>query len=258
MPLRAFLLALLSLAASAPALAQISTDRPGLGFSAAVVPRGTFQVEAGTPQATRLDGPEVAGFSGSLTTFSFPVALRYGITRTLELRAATSVYDVTRAAVDTPVGGGSDSEGNAGFDVVEIGAKVQLATNGPTVALIPSISIPTTEAGRVAGAARAVAGWTLTDRLGLTTVLGATVTDGEPDTQVAAEAVAVVSAALADAVSAYAEVGAYPQDGSTPVLAGGGLLLRLSPDVQLDASFDAGLTDSAPDLLFGAGLSFRL
>ena len=260
MPLRLSLLALalLALAASAPASAQISTDRPGLGFASVVVPRGTFQVEVGLPDAARVDGPQVGRVTSTLTTFSFPVALRYGLTETIEFRAATSLYDVTRLSVDAPSGSGSDSDGDAGLDVVEVGAKVQLATNGPTVALIPSLLIPTTEAGDLSVAVRAVAGWTLTDRLGLTTVLGATVADRDPDTQVAAEAVVGVSAALADAVSAYAEVGAYPQDGGTPVLAGGGVLLLVSPDIQLDASFNVGLTDEAPDLLFGAGFSFRL
>lgn len=258
LPLLVLLVLAASVSAWTPASAQISTDRPGLGFSPVVVPRGTFQVEAGLPQATRVNGPEIAGASGNLTVFSFPLALRYGITERVEIRAATSLYDVARISIDTPTGGDSDSDGTVGFDTIELGAKVQLATSGPTVALIPSVLIPTTEAANLAVAARAVAGWALTDRLGLTTVLGAVVADGEPDAQLAGEVVAVLGASLADAVSAYAELGAYPQDGSTPVLAGGGILFLVSPDIQLDASFDIGLNDDAPDLLFGAGLSFRL
>ena len=251
------LLVLAACAVALPAQAQISTDRPGLGFSPSVVPRGAVQVEAGLPQATRVEGPEVAGARATFTSYAFPVALRYGLTEAVELRASTSVYDVARVSVDTPLGGGSESEGNAGFDLVELGAKIQLATNGPVVALIPSVQVPTTEAGSLSAAFRTVAGWAIADRLDLTTTLGATVTDGDPDVSVAGEAAAVLTASLADAVSAYGEVGAFPADGGTPVLAGGGVLVLLSPDVQLDASFDVGLTAEAPDLLFGAGLSFR-
>ena len=255
------LLALLPAAAlaglTAPASAQISTDRPGLGFSASVVDRGTFQVEAGLPQATRRD-VSAGRFEGSLTVFSFPVQLRYGVTETIEARLGTpSAYDVTRLSIDTPVSDGSDSDGDAGLDVVEVGAKIQLATNGPVVSLIPSLLIPTTEAGDLAGTFRAVAGWALSERFGLTTVLGAVVTDADPDTQVTGEAVAVVSTSLADALSAYAEVGAFPSDDATPLLAGGGLTFLVTPDVQLDASFDVGLNDDAPDLIFGAGASVR-
>ncbi len=249
---------LLALLAAASASAQISTDRPGLGFSPLVVPQGTFQVEAGTPQATRFNAPEASGVSGSLTVYSFPVALRYGLTETIELRAGTpSVYDIVSVSIDTPAGNDSDSDRNAGLDVVEVGAKIQLATNGPTVALIPSVLIPTIEGGDLAAVARVVAGFALTERVGLTAVLGGSVTDAEPDARVVAEAVAVIGTALSDAFSVYGEVGAFPQDGGTPVLAGGGLLFLVSPDVQLDASFNVGLTDEAADLLFGAGLSFR-
>ena len=257
MPLRLALL-VLAVVAALPVQAQISTDRPGLGFSPTVVPRGAFQVEAGLPQATRVDAPEVGGVGASFTSYRVPVALRYGLTEGVELRAATSVYDVSRVSVETPAGSASESQGNAGFDVVELGAKVQLATNGPVVALIPSVQVPTTGAGSVSAAFRTVAGWTLSERLGLTTVLGATVVDADPDVLVVGEAVAVLAASLADAVSAYGEVGAFPQESATPVLAGGGVLVLVSPDVQLDASFGVGVTDEAPDLLFGAGLSFRL
>ena len=248
----------LALLAAASASAQISTDRPGLGFSPLVVTQGTLQVEAGVPKAARLNGPEVRGVSSSLTVYSFPVALRYGLTETVELRAGTpSLYDVVSVSIDTPAGSDGDSEGDAGLDVVEVGAKIQLATNGPTVAVIPSVLVPTTEAGDLAAVARVVAGFALTERVGLTAVLGGSVTDAEPDTRVVAEAVAVIGTALSDALSIYGEVGAFPQDGATPVLAGGGLLFLASPDVQLDASFDVGLTDEAADLLFGAGISFR-
>ena len=237
---------------AAPASGQITTDRPGFGFSPSVVDRGTFQVEAGLPQATRADR-SLAGRDATLTVYSFPIQLRYGVTDAVEFRLGSSVYDVVRLSVD----GDGDSDGNAGLDVVEVGAKIQLATNGPTVAIIPSVLVPTTEAGDLAGTFRAVAGWALSDQFSLTTVLGALVTDADPDAQVTGEAVAVVGTALTSALSAYAEVDAFPGDNATPVLAGGGLTVLVSPDVQLDASFDLGLNDDAPDLLFGAGASVR-
>ena len=263
MALRLPALALLVLAASGPASAQISTDRPGLGYSPSVVPRGAVQVEAGLPQAARerdevralaVAGPTVV----TVSAYSFPVLLRYGLSDAVELRLGSSAYDVVDVAVDPPVDGADRTEGSAGLDLIEVGAKVQLATNGPVVAVLPSVRVPTVEYLDWGLDARTVAGWTLTDRLGLTTVLGASYTDDDPDGRLSAEAVASVGLSLADAVSVYGEVAAYPQRGATPVLAGGGLLVLVSPRVQLDASFDLGVTDRAPDLLFGAGASVRL
>ena len=38
---------------------------------------------------------------------------------------------------------------------------------------------------------------------------------------------------------------------------GGGFKYLVNPDLQLDASFDRGLTDESPDWMFGLGLSAR-
>ena len=241
------LLPLVLLAASASA--QISTDRPGLAFSPSVVDRGVFQVEAGLPQATQVDVENAMP-----SQYSFPVQLRYGLTDAVELRLSTSVYDVRRVSTG---GQGSDLDGDVGFGVIELGSKVQLATNGPRVAVLTSVSVPTQESSGLGVAARALAGWTLSNRLGLTTVLGASVADSDPDATVTGEAVALVSAALSEAASVYAEAAAFPGENATPVFAGAGALLRVTPDVQLDVSFDAGLNNDAPDLLFGFGASVR-
>jgi hypothetical protein len=244
------LLFLAALSAAPLALAQISTDRPGLGFNPSVVDQGTFQIEAGLPQASRSSGL-IGPVDATFANYGFPVLLRYGLTPQVELRLGSSVYDI--ASVSSDAAGADGSESSPGLDVIEAGAKIQLVTNGPVVSILPSVLIPTTDAGDLAGAFRTVAGWTLTPQFGLTTVLGAVVSDAD----VTAEAIAVVGTALTDAVSAYAEVGTFPGDDATPILAGGGVALLVTPDLQLDASFDFGLNDDAPDLLFGAGASIR-
>ena len=243
--MRLFPLALVTLV-SVSASAQIATDRPGLGFSPAVVDRGVVQVETGLPQAT--------ASGGVVQALSLPVALRYGLTDAVELRLGTSVYDLARRPAD----GGFTLDGGGGFDVLEVGAKVQLVPDDVPLALIASVFVPTTDGGDLEGAVRSVAGFALTDRLSLTAVLGATVSDAEPDLEVAAEAIGVLAASLAGPVSAYVEAGAFPDGDATPILAGAGLLVLVSPDVQLDASFDVGLTESADDVLFGVGASVRL
>ena len=249
-----FVLVLLALVLAVPAAAQIQTDRPSFAMNPYVVQRGTFQVEAGVPQALR-QRTSVATFDLTQTVYTFSVLARYGVTETIEARVSTSIYDLyslSEDATDT-----SESDGNAGFDVITVGAKVQLATNGPIIAVLPSVSIPTTEAGSVSGGASVIAGWDLTDALDLTTTLGATLTDTDPDVNVTGIAAAAVGGGLTETVGAFIELAAFPSDNVTPIYGGGGLKVLLSPNFQIDGSVDVGLNDEAVDLLFGAGLSAR-
>ena len=154
MPLRPALLAALALAAGA-ASAQISTDRPGFGFSPATVGAGVFQVEAGTPQGTLNSGADA---------YSVPVALRYGLTPTVEVRVSASVLDAVG-------GGGADLDADVGFRSVTAGAKVSVPAGDVDLAVIPEAVIPTEGGGDVVFQVNVPAGFALGD-LGLTLVPG--------------------------------------------------------------------------------------
>jgi hypothetical protein len=223
--------------AAVPAAAQISTDRPGLGFNPATVGARAFQVEAGLPQATLASGGDA---------YSVPVALRYGLTPSIELRASTSVFD----AVDT----GESSSSEVGFAAVTAGAKLAVPAGSVPISVIPEVVIPT-EGGDLVFQLNAPAGFAV-GTYGLTLVPGL-VTGGGTTTL---NAVAVLGRSFGPALSGYAEVGAFPLlegEGDAPVLAGGGVAVLLNEDTQLDAFFDAGLTDAAPDLVIGVGFSYR-
>lgn len=233
-------LALLSLAALAAtaASAQISTDRPGLAYSASTVGARVFQIEAGTPQAT---------LTGTADAYQIPVALRYGLTPTIEARISTSVFDV--------LNGGMDTDSDIGFQTVTVGAKVAVPVSGFSLALIPEALVPARADGDVAFQLNAPASFAAGD-FGVTLVPGLAVGNGSTTLN----AVGLVSRAFGT-LSAYAEVGAFPNlrsGGATPVLAGGGVAALLNADTQVDAFFDAGLNDAAPDLVVGIGISFRL
>ena len=67
----------------------IATDRPGLALSPITVPRAALQFEIGLPQIALADGGSVEA-----TTISVPVlALRYGISEWIEIRAASPLYN---------------------------------------------------------------------------------------------------------------------------------------------------------------------
>ena len=238
MLLRPALLTALALVAGS-ASAQISTDRPGFGFSPLTVGAGVFQVEAGTPQGTLNSGADA---------YSVPVALRYGLTPAFEVRLAASVLDAVG-------GGGADLDADVGFRSVTAGAKVSVPAGGVDLSVIPEAVVPTEGGGDVVFQVNVPAGFALGD-LGLTLVPG--LVTGGGSTQF--NAVAVLSSSLGGTLSGYAEAAAFPflDGGGTPVFAGAGLTALLTNDVQVDASFDAGLTDAAPDLVVGVGVSFRI
>ncbi len=241
-----------------PAAAQdardpISTDRPGLGFSARSLPAGAVQVETGLP-AIALD--DEAG--AHARTFSFPTLLRAGVARGIELRAASPIYTSSR------VSAAGTASTTSGFGGLELGAKLTTAlARGPALALIPSVILPLGDdavtADRAGYTLNAVASWSLPGGTGLTGVAGGALNPGAPgDYNVAGGFVGVVSHALAARTGGYAEGGWYPTEGApNPAYAGVGVTWLVQPMVQLDAFVDRGLTGAATDWIFGAGASAR-
>ena len=136
------------------------------------------------------------------------------------------------------------------------GVKVAVPTDAVALAVIPELVIPTEGDGDVVFQVNVPAGLSVGD-FGLTLIPG--LVTGNGATQL--NAVAVLSRSLGGTLSGYAEAGAFPLldgDGDTPVFVGAGLAALLNPDTQVDAFFDAGLTDAAPDLVVGVGVSFRI
>lgn len=222
--------ALLALA-TLPATAQILTARPGFGSGPAVVPRAAFQLEAGAPEASLREGPDV---------LSFPVLVRLGLGGGWEIRAATSVYDVV-----------TGSGGEVGFDRVTVGLKRQFRVGTVGASLTPVATVPT-EGGPVTLALTGAARFPLGGAWSLNAVSGLRYRDED----LTSVLVAVVDRPLGGPWSGYAELAAFPE--ADAAYAGGGVLYLLTPDTQLDLFFDAGLTDGATDLILGAGFSIRV
>ena len=226
------LAALLAPAASA----QISTDRPGFAFGSDVVGAGVFQAETGLPEATLGSNPDV---------YQTPLQLRYGLVPGLEVRVLAPVL----RAVDA---GGLDLV--RGFDPVVAGVKVGVPAGGVALALITEAIVPTA-GGPVGVQLNVPASVTLGDA-GLTLSPGVVVQGGTTTLNL----VGSLSRSFGRTLGAYVEAGAFPViDGNaTPVYVGGGVLARPTPDVQLDAFFDAGVAGDASDLIVGIGASFRI
>lgn len=235
----------------------IVTDRPGILFSSLTVGRGVFQTELGLPQVTLTE----SGGTRFRTT-SLAALLRYGIGDSFELRLGSPVY--TKTHIDF----GAFDDSASGYGDLEVGAKWHLLDNHggqPSFALIPSVILPTGEDGFTADdpvyQLNAMSEWTLANGWGIGALAGVLNGPSGGDRYYQETfALAAGRSLPSPAWSAYGEVAyvATDLDGAADsAFAGGGVKYLVSNDVQLDLSFDRGLTDDSPDWLLGLGLSAR-
>lgn len=252
------------LAVPAGAFAQaeetpIVTDRPGLLFSSLTVGGGVFQLEFGLPAVTLIDG---TGDTELRSTSAVGLA-RFGIGDNFELRLGAPVYTETRVQV------GDDFEDtDSGYGDLEVGAKWHLLDNQggrPSFALIPSVILPTGEDGFTADdpvyQLNAMAEWTLASGWGIG-ALGGYLNGPSGGDRYNQETFGLAAGRSlpSPAWSAYGEVVYVVTDldgASDSAFAGAGLKYLVSNDLQLDVNFDRGLSDDAPDWLFGLGLAAR-
>lgn len=231
----------------------IATDRPGFLFSSLTLGPGILQAELGLPAVT-LD--ETDGIETRST--SFVGLLRFGVTEGLELRLGAPIYTEART------GAGN----KRGFGDLEVGAKWHLLDNAgerPSLALIPSVILPTGEDGFTAGGAvyqlNAALEWALAGGWGLAGLAGVLNGPSANDRFFQQTVALSLGRSLpSPAWSAYGEIAhvVTDLDGAADVsFLGGGVKYLLSNDAQLDLSFDRGLTGDSPDWLLSLGLSAR-
>jgi hypothetical protein len=244
---------------AAPATASpIVTDRPGFLFSSLTVGRGVLQAELGIPAVTL----NRAGGVDTRFTSLFGL-VRYGLTPNLELRLDSPVYNETRVTA----GGLRSAE--RGFGDLEVGAKWHLLDNQgarPSFALIPSVIVPVGEkdfsARRPVYQLNAMAEWNLKDGWGIGALAGYLNGPSGGNDRYGQETFA---ASLGRSLpspkwSAYGEavwVVTSLAGASDSSFLGGGVKYLAANDVQLDLSFDRGLSAGSPDWLFGLGLAVR-
>ena len=235
----------------------IATDRPGILFSSPTVGRGVFQVELGLPSVLLNESGETG-----VRSISVVALLRYGIGDDFELRLGAPVFN----EVQTDFGPFRTTD--RGYGDLEAGAKWRVFTNEgarPAFALIPSVILPTGEEGFSAGdpayQLNTMSEWGWTGGWGLS-VLAAYLNGPSGEGRYSQETFAVlVSRSLpSTAWNVYGEAAHVLTDldgADDSSFLGAGVKYLVSNDVQLDLSFDRGLTDGSPDWLFGLGLAAR-
>jgi hypothetical protein len=246
-----------ALAQDAAASSPIVTDRPGLLFSSLTVGRGVFQAELGLPAVTLNDD---GGVDTRLT--SLVGLVRYGLTDSFELRLGGPIYNESRVTA------GGVRATDRGFGDLEVGAKWHLFDNAgarPSFALIPSVIVPVGEKGFSAEKPvyqlNAMAEWTLKDGWGAGALAGyLNGPSGGDRYGQETLAVSLGRSLPSPRWNAYGEavyVITSLSGASDSSFLGGGIKYLVSNDLQLDLSFDRGLTSDSPDWLLGLGLSAR-
>lgn len=217
---------------------ELITDRPDFTESPSAVPVGSAQVELGSTWersagSNVLSGPETL--------------VRWGVLERLELRFVLPDY--------------VDSEALDGWGDAALGAKLELGrAGGWEAAVLGHASLGVGGAHGFDGTAANVilaggrdlgSAWSLGAQIDATWV-------SRPDEWTFGYTT-VLGLALSDAVGAFAEVAVRPvEEGPRAVLAHHGYTFLLGPTVQLDLHGAVGLSDAAPDVLVGIGLSTRV
>jgi len=235
-------LALLAVFAAAPAAAQIVTDRPDLTESPVAVQR--LQLETGvvlTLEDTGLGGGSV-DVAGPSALVRLPLAPGVEARLGLPDVVVTDIGGAGQSLVGDPtVGVKAELPAPAGWGLAAI-AEVSLPlgdddASGPASPLV--ILIAGRDAGALGLGGQAEVAWDrATDRV----EVGGT---------------AVVGFPLAGPLGGFAEAAAGTTPDGVAALVQTGVTLLLSPDLQFDAHLGAGLTDAAPDIVGGVGVSVR-
>ena len=248
-----FVAALLPCAFARAEDASIATDRPDFVESSDVVGPGRFQLETGlTSDRHTQDGATVR----TLTT---PTLFRYGIGETTELRLETDGYTRERAG-DSVAHGWSDLSFGIKWHVLDG------KDSTPGVAWLLHVDTATgSKAFRGAGlrpSLRAAVEWDLPEDFSLGVMPGVYVDRNDAGKRYTG---AIFAATLGKEWSprwhSFLEVAgqqlAARRNGGSVVTLDAGLAFVATPTLQFDIEVSRGLSDAAPDLESGIGVSIK-
>ena len=223
-------------------------DRPGIAFSTTVFPRGAFSVELGVPDFAHATYGDSSSTSDSLST-----NLRAGLGAGVELQLATPVFNYEHSKV------AGESEYTTGVGDSTLSIKVALPSSAERFswAALAGVTFATGAAAFTAGRPQYRLATSTSLDVGKTSSAGLYVGLTYTDSRLAYRLSPNFNVSVTPNLDAYLEVAFdHGKDQSDATLAGGGLAWMVGRRVQLDVSFDAGVTAHAPDLQGGLGISF--
>ncbi len=230
-----------------------TTDRPGVGDTAYLVPPGYIQLEGGvTVNHDRTRAP-----LERITTVSVPNTLiRIGVLDAMELRllGGEYVYEKTSS--------GNQDDRDQGVSAPIIGTKFQLTNEDqwmPQTAVFGNLTFPfgskRLHPDDLTPDFKVAANYALSEHVSIEVNLGAAWKDGLND--IIGLYTTALGLAMTEKLSTFAEVFGNMNGPATHGFDAGFTYLVL-PTVQLDVSGGPALTDAATDWFVAAGVSYRL
>ena len=254
------------LLASLPVLAEdaghpareLSTDRPDKTESAFTVPAGRWQLEADA-FSFRLDehGTD-AGIARTAGWTAAALNLKLGLTERLDVQFVLPAWSEQEHRFTD-----GHRERERGWSDLTIRAKVNLFGNdrgSMAMALMPFLSLPTAgaafgsdaaEGGLIVPFAAKLGGWNLG------TMIEGDVRREDHRATFAGIASATLSHDITERLGGYLEWWNEWTRAGWASTCDGGLTFKVTPNVQLDAGANLGLTRSADDLVVFTGISIR-
>lgn len=243
----------------APAQRELSTDRPDKTESPFTVPKGRWQLEADTFTFHLDEHSSDAAIARTTGWSAAAVNLKLGITDRLDLQFVLPAWnEQERKFTD------GHRERDRGWSDLTIRAKLSLFGNdrgGMAMALMPFLSLPTAggafgsdgvEAGLIVPfAVKLPGGWNLG------TMIEGDLRREDRRPTFAGIASATLSHDITERLGGYLE---WWNEWTRPGWASTldvGVTFKVTPNVQLDADANFGLTRSADDLVVFAGISLR-
>ena len=222
-------------------------DRPGIAFSTSTLPAGTFALEQGIPDMQTSSRDE-----DSATIYSADVRFRAAITDSVEVQAATSLFNTWRSHES------GRTETADGHGDLSLALKVALPASRESLSWATLVAVTVANgANRFTNGDTAYdAGIALGDQLSDDVVAEMYVHANRLDGSTSVDVSPNLNVTLTQSLGAFVEAGAtFPEHGPNRAVAGGGFTLFVTPAVQLDLSADFGLTSDSPRVLAGFGVS---
>ncbi len=234
---------------------ELITDRPDQTESSSVIPVGYLQVETGA-FFEKVKNNDIQIESKTYNT----TLLRVGLLQNLELRFGIDFMEQSKT-----INGSILDDVASGFSPLLLGAKVAIAQeNGllPEIGLLGHLSLPFSASEdykpqNTGVDFRFAFSHTLNEMSSISYNLGASWSDDSSDASYIYSL--AYSVGLSEKLGAFIEIyGDFPEINKANHLWDMGFTYLIKNNIQLDISGGTGLSPNIQDLLFSAGVSFRI
>lgn len=230
-------------------------DRPGLGFTPAVLNAGDLTIEQGLPSWSH---DQRAGASS--TQYSADSLLRLGLGHSLELQFGDSLYNHLQQAHLQQTGAGTQLESTGrGDSSVALKWVLPSPSTSFNWGLLGSVEFTDGSRNFRNRQQQYLLGLSASQQLNAGSSIGTYLEDVRSGGHDSYTAVINHSQALNNSFSLYVEAAWQREAGSaTGTLGGGGLAWQATPRLQLDAGFRHRISGTLPDWWAGLGISMFL